>query len=318
MKIIGKSLLASLAFAGVLAQAQAAYPDHPLRVIVPFTPGGASDGAMRLVAQKMSEELKQPIVIENRPGVPGIQAAATAVPDGYTFLLGSGSAIVTDPLMHPRLVYNPARDFVPVGGLVFNVPVLVAYPSLGVKTVQQLVDRAHRTPGRLNYVSSGVGNPSHLAMELFQQLTKTEMVHIPYKGGSQSLTEMLGGYVHVGVYAVPSVFSYLKGGRLVPLAVASAKRLPSLPDVPTFTEAGVPLKYEIWYALFAPTKTPPEAVAKFGAALRHALADPAIARRLRDEGAEPAPSTPEELAAYVKEDTAIWSRLIRERKLKLD
>lgn len=318
MKFSGKSILAGLALAGSVTQALAAYPDHSMRVIVPFTPGGASDGAMRLVAQKMSEELKQPIVIENRPGVPGIQAAATAPGDGYTFLLGSGSAIVTDPLMHQRLVYNPARDFVPVGGLVFNVPVLVAYPSLGVKTVQQLVERSHRTPGRINYVSSGVGNPSHLAMELFQQLTKTEMVHIPYKGGSQSLTEMLGGYVHVGVYAVPSVFNYLKAGRLVPLAVASAKRLPNLPDVPTLTEAGVPLKYDIWYALFAPAKTPPEAIAKFGAALRHALNDPAIARRLRDEGAEPSPMTAEELAAYVKEDTAIWSRLIKERKLKLD
>jgi tripartite-type tricarboxylate transporter receptor subunit TctC len=318
MKSLAKPLLAALALAGACTQALAAYPDRPLRIIVPFTPGGAADGSMRLVAQKMSEELKQPIVIENRPGVPGIQASANAPADGYTLLLGSGSAIVTDPLLHSRLVYNPSRDFVPVGRLVFNVPVLVAHPSLGVKTVGQLVERARRHPKHLNYTSSGVGNPSHLSMEMFQLLTRTEMVHIPYKGASQSLSEMLGGYVQLGVNAVPSVMPYIKGGRLVPLAVASSKRIPALPDVPTFTEAGVPIKYDIWYAVFAPTRTPPDAIAKVSTALRNALNDAAIARRLRDEGAEPAPSTPEELAAYVKEDTAFWARLIKERKLTLD
>jgi len=184
--------------------------------------------------------------------------------------------------------------------------------------VQQLIERARRSPGRLNYTSSGVGNPSHLSMELFQLLTRTEMVHIPYKGASQSLSEMLGGYVQLGVNAVPSVMPYIKGGRLVPLAVASSKRIPALPDVPTFTEAGVPIKYDIWYAVFAPTRTPPDAIAKVSTALRNALNDAVIARRLRDEGAEPAPSTPEELAAYVKEDTAFWARLIKERKLTLD
>jgi tripartite-type tricarboxylate transporter receptor subunit TctC len=273
---------------------------------------------MRLVAQHMSAALKQPITIENRPGVPGIQAAATATPDGYTFLMGSGSAIVTDPLLRARLVYNPARDFVPVGLLVFNVPVMVAHPSLGVKTVPELVERARRQPRHLDYTSSGIGNPSHLAMEMFQLLTKTEMVHIPYKGASQSLTEMLGGHVHLGVNAVPSVQQYIRAGKLVPLAVASAKRLPSMPDVPTFTEVGVPIRYDIWYALFAPTRTPPEAIAKVSTALRNALNDPAIARALREEGAEPAPSTPEQLAAYIKTDTAFWARLIRERKLTLE
>jgi tripartite-type tricarboxylate transporter receptor subunit TctC len=318
MKIIGRSLLAVLAFAGLLTQAVAAYPDRPLRVIVPFTPGGAADGAMRIVGQKMFEELKQPIIVENRPGVPGIQAAANAKPDGYTFLLGSGSAMVTDPLLHTHLTYNPSRDFVPVGQLVFNVPLLVAHPSLGIKTVPQLIERARLNPGRLYYTSSGVGNPSHLSMEIFQLLTKTEMVHIPYKGGSQSISEMLGGYVQLGVYAVPSVMQYIKAGRLVPLAVASAKRLHSLPDVPTLAEAGVPFKYDIWYAVFAPAGTPAELVGKVSAALRHALADPVIASKLRDGGAEPAPSTPEELAAYVKADTAVWARLSKERKLTLD
>lgn len=318
MKFVVKSFLVGIALATAFGQAMGAYPDRPLRVIVPFTPGGAADGAMRLVAQKMSEELKQPITIDNRPGVPGIQLAATASPDGYTFLLGSGSAMVTDPLLQPRLPYNPSRDFVPVGQLVFNVPMLVTHPSVGAKTVAELVERARRNPGKLNYTSSGVGNPSHLSMELFQLLTKTEMVHVPYKGASQSLNEMIGGHVHLGVNAVASVLPYLKSGKLVPIAVASAKRVPSLPEVPTFAEAGVPLKYDIWYAVFAPSRTPAEAVNKVSAALRNALMDPAIARRLKEEGAEPAPSTPEELAAYVKEDVALWGRLIKERKLKLD
>jgi len=273
---------------------------------------------MRIVGQKMSEELKQPIIVENRPGLPGIQAAANARPDGYTFLLGSGSAIVTDPLLHSHLTYNPSRDFVPVGQLVSNVPVLVAHPSLGVRTVAQLIERARRNPGHLDYASSGVGNPSHLSMEIFQLLTKTEMVHIPYKGGSQSISEMLGGYVQLGIYAVPSVMQYIKAGRLVPLAVASAKRLPTLPDVPTLTEAGVPFKYDIWYGIFAPASTTADRVNKVSAALRHALADPEVVRKLRDGGAEPAPSTPEELAAYVKADTATWARLSKDKKLTLD
>ena len=317
---IWKKLAGALALAAGVASAQAAaYPERPLHLVIPFPPGAAADNALRVVAQKMSESLAQPVIVENRPGVPGVQAAAMAAPDGYTFLLGAGSNMVTGPLMNPRLAYNPARDFIPVGRVLFNVPVLTAHPSLGVKTVGELVALARSKPGRLNYSSSGTGSPNHLSMELFELLTKTDMVHVPYKGAAPSVNELLAGVVQLGINAVPSVVQYIRADKLVPLAVASAKRSPALPNVPTFAEAGLPeFTYDIWYAMFAPARTSNDVVDKVSVALRNALNDPAVARKLREQGAEPAPSTPQELGAYVKEDTLRWSRVIKERNLKLE
>jgi tripartite-type tricarboxylate transporter receptor subunit TctC len=317
---IWKKLLGACALAAALAPAQAAtYPERPVHLIIPFPPGAAADNALRIVAQKMSESLGQPVIIENRPGIPGVQAAALAPPDGYTFLLGAGSNMVTGPLLNPHLAYNPARDFTPVGRVLFNVPVLTAHPSLGVKTVPELIALARSKPGSLNYSSSGTGSPNHLSMEMFELLTKTEMVHVPYKGAAPSVNELLAGVVQLGINAVPSVVQQIKAGKLVPLAVASAKRSPLLPNVPTFAEAGLPeFTYDIWYAVFAPARTPADAVNKVSAALQGALNDPAVAGKLRAQGAEPAPSTPQELGAYVKEDTARWARVIKERKLTLE
>lgn len=308
--------LATLAVHGAIA---AEYPDRPVRVIIPFPAGAAADGAMRVVARKMSDEWRQPVVIENRPSVPGIMAAATAPADGYTLLLGAGGSMVTAPLLNSRLVYNPARDFAPVGRVLINVPILTTHPSLGVKSLKELIARAKSKPGRLDYSSSGSGSPGHLAMEMLQATTGTHMVHIPYKGGAPAVTELVGGHVHLGINAVPSVLAHIKQGRLTPLAVGSRKRSPALPDVPTFAEAGVPgFDYDIWYAMFAPARTPPEVVAKVSASLIRALADPDVASQLLVQGAEPAPTTPQELARYIKDDTARWARIIKERNLKID
>lgn len=309
-------VLAATAVHGALA---ADYPDKTVRVIVPFPAGAAADGAMRVVARKMSEYWRQPVVIENRPGIPGIQAAAAAVPDGYTLLLGAGSGMVTTPLMLSRLTYSPTRDFVPIGRVLVNDPILTTHPSLGVTSLKQLIALAKSKPGRLDYSSSGSGSPGHLAMEMFQLTTGTHMVHIPYKGGAPAVTELIGGHVHLGINALPSVVQHVKQGRLTALAVGSAKRARALPDVPTFAEAGVQgFAYEIWYGLFAPARTPPDVQAKASAALQRALADPEVARLLAEQGAEPAPTTPQELARYMTADTARWSRIIKERNLKID
>jgi tripartite-type tricarboxylate transporter receptor subunit TctC len=313
-----KSLVAALALAAPL-MAAAAYPDRPIRVVIPFPPGAAADNAMRVIGKRMSQELKQSVVLENRPGVPGIQAAAIAAADGYTLLLGAGSSMVTYPLMNSRLVYNPGRDFTPVGRVLVNVPILTTHPSLGVRNARELVALAKSKPGRLDYSSSGAGSPGHLAMEMFQQLTGTYMVHIPYKGGAPAVTELVGGHVHLGINAVPSVMGPIKMGKLVPLAVASAKRARALPDVPTLAESGVPgFEYDIWYALFAPARTPPEIVARVNAALRASLADAEVVRQLDEQGAEASPSTPQELARLIRDDTARWAKIITERKLKID
>lgn len=318
MNITRPLAMAALALLPLHAPA-ADYPQRPVRIVIPFPAGAAADMAMRVVGKKLSELLKQPVVLDNRPGVPGIQSVAVAQADGYTLLMGAGSSMVTHPLMSSKLVYNPGRDFVPVGRVLVNAPVLTTHPSLSVRSVKELVSLAKQKPGRLDFSSSGAGSPNHLAMELFQQMTGTHMVHIPYKGAAPSVTELAAGHVQLGINAVPSVIGQIKTGRLVPLAVASAKRSRALPDVPTIAEAGVPgFEYDIWYALFAPSRTPPEIVAKVSAALQSALADPDVARQLQEQGAEPAPTTAQELARFIQQDTARWARIIKERKLQID
>jgi tripartite-type tricarboxylate transporter receptor subunit TctC len=314
-----KHLFLAALLAPCALQAHAGYPEKLVRVVVPFPAGAAADVAMRLVAVKMAADLRQPVIIDNRPGVPGIQSVAAAPADGHTLLLGAGSGMVTGPLLMTKLAYSPTRDFTPVGRVLINVPVLTTHPSLGVRSVKELVALAKQKPGRLDYSTSGSGSPGHLAMELFQQMTGTSMVQIPYKGGAPAVTELVGGHVQLGINAVPSVVPYIRSGKLVALAVASAKRSKAMPEVPTIAEAGIPgFEYEIWYGLFAPVRTPPDVVARVSAALLAALNDPEVARQLIDQGAEPAPTTPQDLARFMKDDTARWAKVIRERNLKID
>lgn len=314
-----KHWLLAGAAAALAAGAQANdYPARSVQVIVPFPPGAAADNAMRVIARRMSEHLRQAVVIENRPGVPGIFAAAKAQPDGYTLMLGAGSSIVTHPLMASKLVYSP-RDFAPVGRAIVNVPILTTHPSLGVRNAKELIAMAKAKPGRLDYSSSGAGSPGHLSMEMFQLMTGTHMVHIPYKGGAPAVTELMGGHVHLGINALPSVLGPVRLKKLVPIAVASRKRSPALPDVPTLAESGVPgFEYDIWYAMFAPARTPPAVVNTVNQALQAALKDPEVVRQLTEQGAEPSPSTPQELADYIQRDMARWAKVIKERRLKID
>ncbi|MCJ0763986.1 Bug family tripartite tricarboxylate transporter substrate binding protein [Variovorax terrae] len=309
-------LLAGLALPGARA---ADYPEKPVRIVVPFPAGAAADAAMRVVARKLSDLWHQPVIIDNRPGVPGMQAVAAAPADGYTLLLGAGSGIVTAPLLSSKLAYNPARDFAPVGRVLINIPILTTHPSLNTHSVQELIALARKNPGSLNYSSSGNGSPGHLSMEMFQAATGTRMVQIPYKGGAPAVNELVGGHVQLGINAVPSVVQQIKAGKLTPLAVASAKRSRALPDVPTMAEAGVPgFEYDIWYALFAPARTPPEVIARASAMLQRALGDPEVASQLIAQGAEPAPTTSQELARFIQDDTARWAKLVKDRNLKLD
>ena len=297
----------------------AEFPEKPVRIVVPFPAGAAADTAMRVVARKMSDLWRQPVVIDNRPGAHGFQAVTSAATDGYTLLMGAGSGMVTAPLLSSKLSYNPSRDFVPVGRVVVNVPILTTHPGLQTRTVQELVDLARKSPGALNYSTSGNGSPGHLSMEMFQAATGTKMVQIPYKGGGPAVNELVGGHVQLGINAVPSVLPHIQAGKLVPLAVASAKRSRAFPQVPTMAEAGVKnFEYDIWYALFAPTGTPPEVVARISKALNMALGDAQVSNLLVAQGAEPSPTTPQELARFIQEDTARWAKLVKERNLKLD
>lgn len=291
------------------------YPVRPIQIVVPFPPGAAADTAVRTIAPRMAASLGQPIVVRNHPGVPGILAVSRAAPDGYTLLVGAGSNMVTQPLLARQLPYSP-RNFAPVGRAIVNVPILTAHPALGVRSAQELIGLARAQPGRLNYSSSGTGSPGHLAMEMFQALTGTSMVHVPYKGGASAVTALMGHHVHVSVNALPSVIGPVRQGRLVPLAVGSTARSPALPDVPTMAESGVPeFDYEIWYGLFAPARAPVEVVHAVSQALQAALQDTEVVRQLESQGADPSPSSPQELADYIARDTARWERLISERRL---
>ena len=299
--------------------AHASYPEKTVKIIIPFPAGAAADNAMRVVGKKLSEIWGQPVVIENKPGVPGLQAGAFAQADGYTLVMGAGSNFVTGPLINSKLPYSASKDFSPVGRVLINVPILTVHPSLQVKSVKDLIAYAKKQPGTLNYSSSGIGSPNHLAMEMFQGMSDTKLVHIPYKGASPSVNEMLAGHVEVGINAVPSVIQHIKTGKLIPLAVASAKRDRNLPDVPTISEAGLTgFEYEIWYALFFQSKVPADITQKVSKDLQKAVLDPEVSKQLQIQGAEPAPLGHTELAAFIERDIARWKIIIKDRNIKAE
>lgn len=310
--------LIALAVALVTFSGHAAWPEQPVKFIVPFPPGGPADNAMRVVAKKLGDIWGQPAVVENRPGAPGMVYAANAAPDGYTFVLGAGSHIVTSPLMNNKLAYKPERDFAPVSLILTNTPILTIHPGTGIKSVAELIANARKNPGKLNYGSAGVGSPGHLMMEMFNEVTKTSMTHVPYKGGAPAVAEMLAGHVQLGANATPSVLQHVIAGKLQPLAVASPQRDRSLPTVPTMLEAGVPnMEYLIWYGIFAPAKTPQAIVEKVSSDIQKTLADPQVAEAIRAQGSDPEATTPQKFAKMVAEDRKIWGKLIRDKKLSL-
>jgi tripartite-type tricarboxylate transporter receptor subunit TctC len=308
--------LAAAVGATVFSATAAEYPTKPVRIIVPFSAGAAADAVTRVVARKLTDYWGKQVLLDNRPGVPGIQVAANAPADGYTFLMGAGSSMVTAPLMMTKPAYDPQKDFAPISRLVTIAPILTTHPSLNIKPIKELIALAKAKPGQLNYSSSGQGAPNHLAMELFMAMTGTNMVHVPYKGGAPSVTELIGGQVHLGFNAIPSVLGQLKEGKLIPIAVGSLKRARALPELPTIAETVPGFEYEIWYALFAPAKTPADIVAKASTDVQRALKEPDVAQQLLAQGAEPAPTTPQQLTQYIKDDTARWVKIVKERNLK--
>lgn len=308
---------AVLALFGRLAMA-GDFPDRPVRIIVPFPPGAATDATMRAVALKLASEWKQPVIIDNKAGLTtGTIAAAAAAPDGYTLLLGTSATMVTTPMTMAKPTYVVARDFVPVGRMVTLAPVLVTHPSTGVKSLKELIAAAKSHPGELNFASSGVGTPGHLVMEQLQSMTGIRMLHIPYKGGAPIVSDLVGGQVQFAMNALPSVLEFIKTGKLVAVAVGQQERAKALPQVPTISETVPGFDFTIWYGLFAPAKTPPEVVAKIGRDLRLALGDADVARKLQAQGSDPAPSTPQELLQLMRKETEQWQKIIRDRNLQI-
>jgi tripartite-type tricarboxylate transporter receptor subunit TctC len=311
-------LLRAFALAALTASqaAWAAFPDKPVHIVVPFPSGAAADASTRVVARKLADFWGQPVIVENRPGAPGIQGVAAAPADGHTLLIGAASLLATAPLLNPALAYRTERDFVAVGQTFSSTPSLVVHPSLGVKTVKELMAYAKARPGKVAYASTGIGSANHLTMELFQSATGTKLLHVPYKGGGQQITDILANHVQMGILSVPSVLQHVQSGALVAVAVTAARRDRALPNVQTMTEAGVKgIEFEVWYGLFAPIKTPPAVVQKINADLQRALKDPEISRQLLALGGEPAPTTPEQFGKYVAAETAMWADLIKKHNI---
>jgi tripartite-type tricarboxylate transporter receptor subunit TctC len=308
----------ALAFAGAAA-AQAGFPARAVTLTVGFAPGGGTDTAARIVARKLSENIGQPVVVENRAGAGGNIAAqhiATAAPDGYTIHLTSVGPLTVAPHMQKNLSYDPRRDIAPITMGVIFPNVFVVHVGVPAKTLAEFVALARRKPDEITYGSSGVGGAGHLAGELFKQRAGFEMIHIPYKGGGPAMTDLLGARIHMYVGVPSTVQPHIEAGKLVALATTGARRTPFMSNVPTVAESGYPgFEAVNWYAFVAPGKTPVEILDYWNRELVKVLKDPQVNAELARHGLEPAPGTREELASYVDRESEKWGKVVRAAKI---
>ena len=293
-----------------------------MRVIAPFSPGGATDLLARLVSQKLSERWGQTVLVDNRTGASGnigAELAARSPPDGYTLLV-AGAPHAIGMSLYKNLKYDLAKDLAPISNLATYPSAIVLHPALPAKSVKELIVLARSRPGQLNFGSAGSGSPNHLALELFKTMAKVSMVHVPYKGGSgQMIGDLLAGQVELASMGLPPAMPYIKSGRLRAIAVTGAKRSALLPDTPTVAEAGLPgFDVTSWYGMFGPAALPRELVGKVNADIAAALAAPDVKERLASSGADPAPTTPEELGKLVREEIAKWAKVVKESGAKAD
>jgi tripartite-type tricarboxylate transporter receptor subunit TctC len=311
-----------LAVIAGIASAQV-YPHKPIRLVVGFPPGGAADFVARAFAEPLGRTLGQPIVVENRPGAGSSIAAevvAKSAPDGYTLLIASPSSIAVNPVLNPKLGYNPQTDFAPITKVSTSPLVVAVHPSIGVNSVRELIDAAKKAPGRLNFASSGNGSAPHLAAVLFSQVAGINIVHVPFKGGAPAVQSVLAGDTQLTFATPPSVLPQIQAGRLRGLAITSRARSPLVPDLPGMEEAGL-AGYEMsfWYGLFAPAGTSRDVIQRVFAATLDAMQRTEVKQMLAREGTETATSqSPTEFAAFLAGETKLWARLVKESGAKID
>jgi tripartite-type tricarboxylate transporter receptor subunit TctC len=297
-----------------LTATAADYPSRPIRLIVPFPPGGGNDIVGRLVAAKLGEGLGQQVVVDNRGGAGGTigsDIAAKAPPDGYTLLVNNISLAVNQTLV-PKLSYDTLRDLAPISLIGRQPNVLVVHPSLQAKSVRELLDYARAKPGELSYGSGGVGTASHLATEMLKLMTRTDMVHVPYKGLGPALTDLVGGRLQLIISTLASALPQIKSGKLRPLAVTTAQRSAFYPEVPTMSEAGVNgYEFSTWYGLLAPSRTPRPVVDRLNAETRKALESTIVKDQFASQGLEPVSSTPQDFGRYLRTEVDKWAKVVK-------
>ena len=314
--------LALLAAAPLASVAQGAYPNRPVKVIVAFPPGQATDQAARAIAQKLSESLGQQFIVENKPGaasIIGAEAAAKSPPDGYTLFMGSSGSIAVNPGMYPKLPYDPIKDFAPIS-LNLKVPFfLVTHPSFPASNVKEVIAHLKANPGKVNFASAGTGASNHLTAEYFMSAAGVKMVHVPYKGSPPAVTDLLAGQVSLMFDTGPVVLPHAKAGRLKVHGVGSVQRAAAAPDLPTIAESGFPGFEAVgWAGYMAPTGTPREIITKLSAEIAKGLQDQALKDRFVALGSEVLSSSPEEFGAYIRSETAKWGKMIRDSGAKAE
>jgi tripartite-type tricarboxylate transporter receptor subunit TctC len=297
-------------------------PDGPLRIIVPFPPGGPNDLLARVLGQKLSPILERPVVVENRSGAGGVigtDAAAKAPPNGLTMALTSAGAIAIAPPLTPRMPFNVERDLAPVTLVAVMPELLAVNPKLPVRTLAELVDHAKKNPAKLNFASSGNGSMPHLAGESLRAAAGVDIVHVPYRGAAPAVTDLIAGQVQMMFADMPAMMSQVQAGELRPIALASRERSPLLPETPTLAEAGFPsVEAENWYGLVAPARTPAPIVAMLHEAVAKALRDAELQRTYAEQGARPVGNTPEEFRAFITAETARWGEIGRRAGVTMD
>jgi len=307
------ALSAGLALAGVAA-AQS-YPSHPVRIVIPLSPGGTTDVPGRIIAQKLSETMGQQFYVENRTGAGGTIGSdyvAKSKADGYTLLL-TASPFVISPHVYKKLPYDALKDFVPVMKIAEGPYVLVVHPSLGVDSVKALIALAKKNPGKIDFASSGNGGAQHLVTELFMYMAGIKMNHVPYKGSGPAQQDLMSGIIKVSFVGTPIAIPQTKSGRLKALGVSTAKRWPDMPDVPTIAEAGVPgFEAVVWIGMFAPTGTPKDIVTKLNGEITKLVRTDEVKKLIAPTGMDPDPDSPEQFARYVKEDYHRWGKVVKE------
>ncbi len=321
LKTLALAALLSAPFASFTA-AQAAYPDQPIRWIVPYPAGGGSDFLARTISNALGPITGQSVVVENKPGGNTAIAAAEiarAQPDGYTVMSADNGTLVFNSALYSRLTYDPQKDLAPVTLLGRFPMILVADPASGLDSVEKVIERARNDKAGLNFASAGAGSPHHLAMELFKHELKLNMTHIPYKGAAPSLTDVAGGQVPVMMVDLAAGAGFIKGGKVKPLAVANPERLPQLPDVPTFAELGYPsIVAAAHVGMVAPAATPSETIKTLNQKVVQALNDPKINSTLVEFGIQPVGNSPQEYAEMLKEEITRWHAVIKEQGITLD